>query len=382
VARRATIIKEERAASPHVLLLDAGDSLFGSQVADRTQGRSSVALMNALGYDAVVLGEADFRFGLEVLRQRMAEAEFPFLSANVVSEETAQLVAEPYSVKQIGGYKVGIVGLTSPKGAGQPISLGGLSGEKVIIRDPIETAKEVVSRVRGEADVVIVLSHLGEDMDEQLAKAVPRIDVILGGHDEQAQYPPREVSQRGTLRVAADRQGQTLGVLRLTVDGQGVREAGGSALIVLDPGVADDPEVKAMVETWKAEGPPVTPSAPRPSIEPSITPAQPALTSPSDSDDSEPPTLVIQGPEGTIPPGPVPLSWAGNDAISSPDRLTYRFRLAGTSEWEGWPPDRWSPWMTIREVTYHFPKGEYTFTVQVQDEAGNVAEAQWTFGVE
>lgn len=99
--------------------------------------------------------------------------------------------------------------------------------------------------------------------------------------------------------------------------------------------------------------------------------------------ESIPPTLTLEGPATAIPPGEVSLKWKGSDNTTPAAQLAYRFRLTGTSERRGYPTGNWSPWVTETEVIYHdVPKGSYTFTVQARDEAGNVAQAEWTFKVE
>ena len=106
------MVKQERQASSHLLLLDAGDSLFGDRLlGQQTQGKGVVEAMNLLGYDAMALGGGDMRLGLDTLRQRMAEAEFPFISANVVLSGTETLFTEPYTIKEMGDHKVAIIGL-------------------------------------------------------------------------------------------------------------------------------------------------------------------------------------------------------------------------------------------------------------------------------
>ena len=84
MARRATKIKQVRGSVQNVLLLDAGNALYAAQGVNKTtQGKYMVEAMNRLGYDAMLLGDQDFAWGVDVLKQRIAEARFPVLSANV-----------------------------------------------------------------------------------------------------------------------------------------------------------------------------------------------------------------------------------------------------------------------------------------------------------
>ncbi len=91
------------------LLLAAGDMIQGNQWANFFYGESSIRVMNALGFDALVLGNHEFDFGLEVLQRRLAEAAFPVLGANVEGLSGVR----PYLLKEIGGWKVLIIGVVT-----------------------------------------------------------------------------------------------------------------------------------------------------------------------------------------------------------------------------------------------------------------------------
>jgi len=148
MARRATKVKEVRKTSENVLLLDGGNTLFGSQpLAKQTQGQAIVEAMNLLGYDAMVLGSEDFWLGLDVLRQRMEEAQFPILSANVVMAETDQLFATPYVIKEIADHKVALIGLTNQEAASA-------AGGDIVVLDPLETLENLMGEVSAKADVI------------------------------------------------------------------------------------------------------------------------------------------------------------------------------------------------------------------------------------
>ena len=106
-------------------MLDAGNSLTGDlDPAKRTQGASSVAIMNLMGYDAMALGAGDLSLGLDVIRQRQAEASFPFLSANAVVSGTTELVATPYITREIGSAARGYLGPVRPGNSPHPRNSG------------------------------------------------------------------------------------------------------------------------------------------------------------------------------------------------------------------------------------------------------------------
>ena len=227
------------------MLLDGGNTLFGNQpLVQQTQGQAIVEAMNLLGYDAMVLGDQDFRLGLDVLRQRMEEAEFPILSANVVMAGTDQLFAAPYVIKEIGDHKAAIIGLTNQEAAS---AVGGT----IVVLDPLEALDDLMGEVSEKADVVIVLSHLGTVMDLQLAGEVQGIDLVVGGMSRDVLDPPVWIEASGTVIAQAGYQGQRIGVVSLETDSQGKVAGHWGQVVVLTKEFADDPEMMAFLDQYE-----------------------------------------------------------------------------------------------------------------------------------
>jgi len=243
------MVKQERQASSHLLLLDAGDSLLGDRLlGQQTQGKGIVEAMNLLGYDAMALGGGDMRLGLDTLRQRMAEAEFPFLSANVVLSGTETLFTEPYIIKEMGDHKVAIIGLTEP-GAADAIQ------GAVAVLNPIETARHYVAEVSSKANIIIVLSHIGVEEDMKLAGEVEGIDLIVSGTGQVLLGQAVQNETTGTLIVQAEvpslgHAGRTIGVARLQIGSQGEIKSYQWAAVSLTPDFADDPEMRALLSSY------------------------------------------------------------------------------------------------------------------------------------
>ena len=242
MARRATKIAEERAKSEFVLVLDAGDSLVGDRdPARKTQGQTSVEIMNRLGYDAMALGPQDLALGLPVLQKRIAEAQFTLLSANAVVSATGKLVAVPYLLREFAGHHIAIVGLS-----------GGSGTSEITVRDPLATAKATVANLKDQADVIILLSHAGPSVDQQIADSVPGITAIVGGGP--GGRPAPIVSKlTGTPILHADtpspgHAGRLLGIGQFTFDAEGRITAQSWRRVALDPTIADDPATAAWVK--------------------------------------------------------------------------------------------------------------------------------------
>ena len=213
--RLSARILEARASIPpnSVLLLDAGDTIGDTMIAVETEGRAVIETMNAIGYDAMVIGNHEPDFTAEKLRTRIAEARFPVLAANITHRLNGKLFTKPYIIRNVNGVRVGILGLAYPN---TPLTSARKNVENLRYSGAVETARAYVPRLRREgAEIVIALTHLGLSADKQLAEKVDGIDVIVGGHSHNRMKESLQVRQ--TLIVQAGAHGSDLGRLDLTI---------------------------------------------------------------------------------------------------------------------------------------------------------------------
>ncbi len=232
------------------MLLDAGDTFYGEQgLGLQTKGQVLVGAMNLMGYDAMTLGSLDFSIGMEELNKRIAEAKFPVLSANVIISETGKLLAQPYVIKALGGHQAAIIGLTNQEAATIASQVG---SPPILVLDPIETARQYVAEVGEQADIIIILSYLGQDADQRLAAAVEGIDVVIGGLNGVALAPPIQEATHGTLITQTGPiLGRSVGALRLKIDSQGTVTDYTEQIYTLTPEFADDPEVREFLNNYQ-----------------------------------------------------------------------------------------------------------------------------------
>jgi len=205
-----------RAANPdHTLVLDAGDIWQGTFISSRSQGEIMIDAMNIAGYTAAVPGNHDFDFGQDVLKARVAQAHFPFLAANIIEEATGRTppFLKPYLITKVGNIRVGIIGLGYP---GTPFITKPSNVAGLQFLSGAEAVNHYLDGVRRQADIVIVLSHMGMDEDEKLASTVAGIDVIVGGHSHIVQTNAKQVGQ--TIIVQAGSNAQYIGKLDLVYD--------------------------------------------------------------------------------------------------------------------------------------------------------------------
>lgn len=242
-ARLATLVNQVRNEQPNTMLLDAGDILHGTNVVTSTRGLNMVALMNGLGYDAMVPGNHDFNYGYQQLLSLGQLAKFAVVSANVVKDGDS--VFAPYTIIEKGGYNFAIIGLSSPETPilTHPNNVIGLN-----FTDPVAKAKEMVAKVKDSADFIIVLSHLGYDVDQVLAKEVPGINVIIGGHSHTVL--DKQVVINGVTIAQTGEWGKNLGRVDLTIDGKNITTVT-SKLIPVTEAVAKNPAVNTVVKAYE-----------------------------------------------------------------------------------------------------------------------------------
>ena len=183
LAARATIVQGIKGQSKNVLVLDAGDINTGRPESNLFKARPDIEGFNYIGYDAMALGNHEFDNGLDVLKEQMQLADFPFLSANIRTKQ-GELLTLPYIIKEFEGFKVAIFGVTTRETEflAHPENIKGL-----VFQDEVEAAKQLVPRLRKQADAVIALVHMGiynspKSGSRRLASEVSGIDLIVDGH--------------------------------------------------------------------------------------------------------------------------------------------------------------------------------------------------------
>jgi len=187
-ARLATAINGIRTGNPNVLLLDAGDQFQGTLYYNLFKADIITVTMNALGYDAMAIGNHEFDNGPAELARLIDGAGFPVLSANIdVSAEPALAgKIAPSTVVTRSGERIGIVGLTTPEAAN--ISS---PGPNVVFKDPATSLQAAVNDLVAQGvDKIIALTHMGYAEDLALAQVITGVDVIVGGHSHTFIYTP------------------------------------------------------------------------------------------------------------------------------------------------------------------------------------------------
>jgi 2',3'-cyclic-nucleotide 2'-phosphodiesterase (5'-nucleotidase family) len=206
-----------------------------------------VAGMNLMGYDAMALGPKELSLGLDILQKRMAEARFPMLSANAVQAGTEQLVAQPYAVFDVGGHRVGIIGLTRLPDLALP-------GFEVL--DPEQAVARYLPEVTKQAETVVLLTNAGYRQAMEFARAVPGIDLVVAGLPDQLPRQAVRVPETGTIMLAAEQPvakhtGRRVGKLMVTLGSDGSLSGESWQSVPMDASFADDLDMKVLLDRYR-----------------------------------------------------------------------------------------------------------------------------------
>ena len=209
-------VRNQRGAD-NVLFLDSGDTWQGTGVALKTRGEAIVKAQNYLGVD-VMVGHWEFTYGKERVRELIEMLDAKFISQNIIGndpfeDEYEELIFEPYTIQEKGGAKIGIIGQSFPfTSTANPKEF--TEGWSFGLR--LETLQEYVNELRDEhkVDCVVVLSHDGFSVDQEVARKVHGIDFILSGHTHDPSPQPITIDE--TVIVIAGSHGKFIG--RLDID--------------------------------------------------------------------------------------------------------------------------------------------------------------------
>jgi 2',3'-cyclic-nucleotide 2'-phosphodiesterase (5'-nucleotidase family) len=250
LAELMTLLKTERATATHHITTVNGDFLSPSLMSALLKGAQMIDLFNALGVDMVTFGNHEFDFGPDITLLRMAESQFPWLSTNVLGPDGTPFGGATTTLtRQVGALVVGFFGLLTPDTA--RLSSPGASVTFLQVIPAAEIAVETLRQAG--ADVIIALTHLTIAEDRQLARQVPGISLILGGHE----HDPITWYEDNTLIHKSGYDAHYLGridlVMEKTITEKGPRvTVTPSWRMLANRGITPDPQVATRVAEYTA----------------------------------------------------------------------------------------------------------------------------------
>ncbi|MEF2277234.1 bifunctional metallophosphatase/5'-nucleotidase [Deinococcus sp. YIM 134068] len=262
-ARQTALVRQYAAQDPNPLVLSGGDTFQGTLYYNVYQGLADVLFMNYQGYAAMAVGNHEFDNGPEALARFAQKANFPLLASNLdlTTEPLLKDLIKPYAVLSVDGQKVGVIGAVTPD-----LPLISSPGPNVKMLELTASLNASVKALQDQGiNKIVLVSHLGYPLEQQVAKTVPGLDVIVGGHSHtllgtfnnpdfpqsEGPYPTIVPNPDGnrTLLVAAWEWGKVLGRLKVTFNDAGAVESYEGNPIVVSADLPEDPTAKRMVET-------------------------------------------------------------------------------------------------------------------------------------
>ena len=241
--RIATVVKSIRSERPNALLLDGGDTWQGSYTALKTNGMDMVKAFNLLGVNAMT-SHWEFTLGIERVMELVENhLNFPFLGANIFDTEWDERAFEPYTFTEQNGKKIAIIGQAFPY---MPIANPSwmFPGLSFGIRE--KNIQEIVNEVKiKNADLVVLLSHNGFDVDRQLASRIEGIDIIFCGHTHDAL--PTPIIENETLLIASGSNGKFLSRIDLNVD-KGIKDFKYRLIPIFSDVISSDREMANLID--------------------------------------------------------------------------------------------------------------------------------------
>ena len=247
--RVATVVKAIRADRPDAILLDGGDTWHGSYTCHHTQGQDMVNVMNALNTEAMTF-HWEFTLGSDRVHEIIDTLPFPALGQNIFDAEWDEPAEyfKPYTFFERGGSKIAVIGqafpympIANPSWMFPEYSFG--------IRD--ENMQAMVDEVRGlGADLVVVLSHNGFDVDKKMASIVTGIDIILSGHTHDAL--PEPVLVNDTVIVASGSNGKFVSRIDLDVRNGQMMGFKHKLIPIFSDVITPDPDMAALIDGERA----------------------------------------------------------------------------------------------------------------------------------
>ncbi len=262
-AALAAFLKAERAKNPAgTLVLSAGDMFQGSPDSNLLYGKTVVAFMNEVGFDAMALGNHEFDWGLAILRERMAQATFPMLAANLLDKRSGRWadLARPYIIIERQGVKIAVVGFTTPDTA---VTTNPRNVEDFLFANPAAALRALVPELRAKgATVVVALGHLASYPGEEptgeaadLAEAGAGVlAAVVSGHS----HLKVAGKAAGIPVVQAYYNGRSVAAIHLAVNAADGEILGATCEVKDVPaGLAPDPATAALVAASQREIAPI-----------------------------------------------------------------------------------------------------------------------------
>lgn len=242
--RRDSLIRSWQLAPAQTLILDNGNLTVDYGRQDEIKFQTALDAMGQMNYAALNIGEGDLNLGIDYLKQMKAVAKFPFLSANLFTQEGKQ-VFPPFLVRSVDSIRIAIIGLISMDSAAQIAEIN----PEIKVKAPETVLTSLLPDLTREAAFIVLLFNGEDARAKELAKLFPAIDIIVSSNDaEEPIAKPVKVGE--TLILTTGQEGKYLGRLDLSLNQAGKIRDSQLQVVALSEKIPDSPQIASLLETY------------------------------------------------------------------------------------------------------------------------------------
>lgn len=253
LAEIAGYVKFIKNQNKNTLWFDAGDTLHGMPRINISDGENMIGLLNQAGVNIFVPGNHDFNYGSEQLEKIASKLKFPTLGANIVRKNNHERIFPAYKIFKLENISVGVFGLSTPETA---YKAAPKKVEAVEFLNPVDTAREIISKLRPQCDILICVMHMGVDKSseftsERIARETSGIDLIVDGHSHTEL--PNGLQVGNTLIVQTGCYEHKLGEVKISVDNHKITNMQAKLLTDVDIEKVSAPDKKILTSVKKID---------------------------------------------------------------------------------------------------------------------------------
>jgi len=247
LVRRVYAINELKQKKPSAIVVDSGD--FFPPRADELLAEYCIKMMEKIKYDIIAVGDQELLCGVDYLKKNLSR--LPFYSANLQTcndEMCFPLLEKPYLIKKVNEINVALVSIINPDVF---LLFPKDKTKNIKVLNHIEYLKGIIPELRKKADIVVLVSHSGDEEDRIIAKEIPGIDVIVGGHSQTFHREPVKIEN--TLIVQTGENGHRVGILELELNSEKKIISYSNNFVLLNKEIPDDPSARQLIKDYNAQ---------------------------------------------------------------------------------------------------------------------------------
>jgi len=246
LARIAALAENISKNSDYSLLISSGDDLIGAFY-QFGQGKAEMEGMTMAGYDIATPGNHEFDYGADLYKKALKNAGFDFVSSNLTFQDPELgNMFKPYLIRSLGMIKVGFFGLMTPDFP----YITSPGNQVTVDPDYIKVAKNMVDTLKTKScDLIIAITHIGSDLDVDLANKVEDIDIIVGGHSHNIYYNVVQNNNKNTIIVNDGERATWLGNLEFIYENKKIVQHSWNT-ILLDSTVGYNKDIRQLMEHY------------------------------------------------------------------------------------------------------------------------------------